>query len=137
MALAQHGVLRSWQSDLEVRSRNLVTAHSYAKDYDAVVEVNVAGESRKFAIEYERTAKGSARYEEIREVLSRDKTVDTILYLTSDHDVLYLLAVELRGVAKRIGIALSDQFRRDTLNTRTLVVGAGAEVVEFRSLIAL
>jgi hypothetical protein len=56
---------------------------------------------------------------------------------TSDHDVLYLLAVELRGVAKRIGIALSDQFRRDTLNTRTLVVGAGAEVVEFRSLIAL
>jgi hypothetical protein len=45
--------------------------------------------------------------------------------------------VELRGVAKRIGIALSDQFRRDTLNTRTLVVGAGAEVVEFRTLIAL
>ena len=137
LALAQHGILRSWQSDLEVRSRNLVTAHSYAKDYDAVVEVNVAGESRQFAIEYERTAKGSARYEEIREVLSRDKTVDTILYLTSDHDILYLLAVELRGVAKRIGIALSDQFRRDTLNTRTLVVGAGAEVVEFRSLIAL
>ena len=102
-----------------------------------MVEVNVAGESRKFAIEYERTSKGSARYEDIREVLRRDRTVDTILYLTSDHDVLYLLAVELRGVAKRIGIALSDQFRRDTLNTRTLVVGAGAEVVEFRTLFAL
>jgi len=69
--------------------------------------------------------------------LSRDKTVDTILYLTSDHDVLYLLAVELRGVAKQIGIALSDQFRRDVLNTRTLVVGAASEVVEFRDIIAL
>ena len=136
LALAQHGILRSWKSELEVQSRNLVLEHSNAKDYDAVVEVSIEGESRIFAIEYERTAKASARYKAIRELLSRDKTVETVLYLTSDHDVLYLLAVELRGVAKRIGIALSDQFRRDLLNTQPLRVGADANVVEFRDLIA-
>jgi hypothetical protein len=110
--------------------------HSNAKDYDAVVEVSIAGESRIFAIEYERTAKASARYKEIRELLSSDRTVETVLYLTSNHDVLYLLAVELRGVAKQIGIALSDQFRRDLLKTQTLRVGAVDDVIEFRDLIA-
>jgi hypothetical protein len=136
LSLARNGILRSWKTEVEITSRNLVLEHSNAKDYDAVVEVSIAGESRIFAIEYERTAKASARYKEIRELLSSDKTVETVLYLTSNHDVLYLLAVELRGVAKQIGIALSDQFRRDILKTQTLRVGAADDVIEFRDLIA-
>jgi len=41
---------------------------------------------------------------------------DVVLYLTSGRNVLYLLALEMHGVAKRIGLALSESFRRDLLD---------------------
>ncbi|HEY0308149.1 MAG TPA: replication-relaxation family protein [Acidobacteriaceae bacterium] len=136
LALAKHGILRSWLGELEIASRNLVLESGVAKDYDAVAEILVERELRTFAIEYERTAKASARYREIREMLGRDRTVDVVLYLTSDRDVLYLLALEMRGTAKRIGLALSDSFRRDLLDTNTLLAADGSEVIPFRALFA-
>jgi len=135
LALAKSGILRCWQCELEIASRNLVLEGGAAKDFDAVAEILVGQRPRTFAIEYERTAKASARYREIRDTLARDRTVDVVLYLTSDHDVLYLLALEMRGVAKRIGLALSESFRRDLLDANTLVATGGSEVISFRSLL--
>jgi hypothetical protein len=136
LSLAKHGILRSWTSELQIASRNTVLERGRAKDYDAIAEILVDGEIQTFAIEYERTAKGTARYSQIRHVLNQDRTVDIVLYLTSDRDILYLLAHEMRGTEKRIGIALAESFRRDLLDTNTLVISADSEVYPFRTLFA-
>jgi hypothetical protein len=58
-----------------------------------------------------------------------------IFYLTASDDVLYLLAMELRAARKRIAFALSDQFRRSLLETRTLTNTASSEIVPLRELL--
>lgn len=119
IALAKGGLLRSWKCELEITSRNLMVEKSVTKDYDAIAEIEVEGSAKTFAIEYERNPKASARYRAIREVLDKDDTTDTVLYLTSNDDILYLLAMEMRSSRKRIGFALSESFRRSLLETRT------------------
>ena len=135
-ALARAGILRSWKCELEISSRNLMVENSVTKDYDAIAEIEVDGTSRSFAIEYERSAKGSTRYRAIREALSRDTAVDTGLYLTANDDILYLLAMEMRASSKRIGFALSETFRQSLLDTRTLLNTPGSDIVLFRDLFA-
>jgi len=135
-ALARAGILRSWKCDLEITSRNLMVEKSVTKDYDAIAEIDVDGTSRSFAIEYERSAKAAARYRAIRDALDKDEAVDTVLYLTSNDDILYLLAVEMRASTKRIGFALSESFRHSLLDTRTLLNTEGSEIVLFRDLFA-
>jgi hypothetical protein len=136
LALARGGVLLSWKCELEITAHNLVLETGQAKDYDAVAEISINGKRKTFAIEYERTIKASARYKEIRELLGRDNTVDVVLYLASDHNVLYLLAIEMRGVSKQVGLALSESFRRDLLDARTLLTSGSSNVVPFRELFA-
>jgi hypothetical protein len=137
LALARSGLLRSWKSDLQITSRNLVAACEATKDYDAVAEIEVEGCTRTVGIEYERSVKAASRYDAIREALSRDKATDTVLYLTSSDDILYLLAMELRATRKRIGFALSEAFRHSLLETRTLTNTASSEIVPFRELLNL
>jgi hypothetical protein len=135
IVLARAGVLRSWKSDLEITSKNLVSESGTGKDFDAVAEVEVDGNSRTIGIEYERSPKAAARYRAIREVLDRDETTDAILYLTSNDDILYLLAMELRATRKRIGFALSESFRLSLLETRTLTNSSNSEVVPLRAFL--
>jgi hypothetical protein len=137
LAIARAGVLRSWKSDVEITSRNLVVASGTTKDYDAVAEIEVDGCTQRIGIEYERSAKSASRYAAIREALDRDKTTDTVLYLTASDDILYLLAMELRATHKRIGFALSEAFRRSLLETRTLTNTASSEIVPFREFLSV
>jgi hypothetical protein len=133
--LAKSGILRSWRTELEITSRNLVIEGAVTKDYDALAEIEVEGSIRTVAIEYERSPKASARYRAIREILDRDETTDAVLYLTPNDDILYLLAVEMRSSRKRIGFALSESFRRSLLETRTLINTENSEIVPFRDLL--
>ena len=135
IALAKSGVLHSWESDLEIASKNLVLENGVAKDFDAVAEIEVDGNSRTVGVEYERTPKAAARYRAIREVYDRDQTTDAILYLTTNDDLLYLLAMELRVTHKRIGFALTEAFRRSVLETRTLTNSNNSEVVPLRAFL--
>lgn len=134
LALLKHGILRSWLSDIEIASRNSVLEPGSAKDFDAVAEIQVDGSIHTFAIEYERTPKGGARYREVRQMLNRDRSVDVVLYLATERNVLYLLAEEMKTAKKRIGIALCDAFRENPLEANTLVTGAESEIVPFRAL---
>src|SRR5271170_8486154 len=54
LALARTGLLRSWKTDLEIASRNLVAPGGAGKDYDAIAEIEVGGCTRNIGIEYER-----------------------------------------------------------------------------------
>ena len=107
-----------------------------AKDFDAVAGIEVDGKSRTIGIEYERNPKAAARYRAIREVFERDETTDAVLYLTANDDILYLLAMELRAMRKRIGFVLSDAFRRSLLETRTLTNSNNSEVVLLRDFLS-
>ena len=135
LAFARTGLLRSWKTDLEIASRNLVTANAATKDYDAIAEIEVNGRTRSIGIEYERSAKSVTRYAAIREALDNDTTADLVLYLSASDDLLYLLAMELRAARKRIAFALSDAFLRSPLETRTLTNTASSEVVPLRDLL--
>jgi len=106
-----------------------------AKDFDAVAVIEVDGKSRTIGIEYERNPKAAARYRAIREVFERDESTDAVLYLTTNDDILYLLAMELRAMRKRIGFVLSDAFRRSLLETRTLTNSNNSEVLPLRDFL--
>lgn len=135
LAFARSGLLRSWKSDLEITSRNLVAADGAAKDYDAVAEIELDGAALKIGIEYERTAKAAARYAAICGTLDRDQTADIVLYLSPNEDLLYMLAMELRATRKRIGFVLTDSFRNSVLDTRTLSNEGSSEVMPLRELL--
>jgi len=136
IALAKAELLNSWKSELEITSRNLVIDSSVTKDFDAIAEIDVDGSTHNLAIEYERSPKTASRYRVIREVLDKDETTDTVLYLTASDDILYLLAVELRSCRKRIGFAQSESFRHSLLETRVLTNTENAEVVLLRELLS-
>lgn len=135
LAFARSGLLRSWKSDLEITSRNLVAPDGAAKDYDAMVEIELDGTTRRIGIEYERSAKAASRYAAICATLDKDLTTDLVLYLTPSDDILYLLAMELRATRKRIGFALSDSFRHSVLETHTLTNEGSSEVLPLRELL--
>jgi len=137
LAFARTGLLRSWKTDLEITSRNLIAASGASKDYDAIAEIEVNGRIRSIGIEYERSAKSVTRYTAIREALDKDMTTDLVLYLTASDDIVYLLAMELRSARNRIAFALSDAFRRSLLETRILTNTATSEIVCFRELLNL
>jgi hypothetical protein len=135
VALAAKGVLNSWKWELEIVSKNLVYGAGGTKDYDALVEVRVDGKTKSFGIEFERTLKGAGRYEELRKVFSSEQSTDTVLYLTPNSEILYVLAVEMRNAGKRIGFALSKTFQTDLLDTSILTNSSTNEVVPFRQFL--
>lgn len=131
LAMREGGILQTWQTELEVTSRNLVFYGGASKDYDAIATLRTEEGMRRLAVEYERTIKSSARYGEVREVLNADKMANAILYLTSNHDVSHVIATELRGVKKIIGVALSEDFRQDLLITPVMIVSPAPAVTSF------
>lgn len=136
IALARNGALCSWKSEPEVASRNMVYSTGVSKDFDALVTINHIGQTHTIGIEYERTVKASARYAEIRETLSRDRSADVVLYLASSHDVLHVLAFELRGTSKRIGFTICDEFCRNLFSATTLLNTGDSNVVRFEELLS-
>ncbi len=135
VALAQKGLLKSWKWELEIVSRNLVYDSGKTKDYDALAEISVDGKTKSFAIEFERTLKGSGRYEELRGIFSADRTADRVLYLTPNAEILYILALEMRDVGKRIGFALTTTFVAELLDASILTNSSANEVVSFRQFL--
>jgi len=57
------------------------------------------------------------------------------LYLTPNSEILYLLAVELRDVSKRIGFALSHTFQANLLDADVLSNSSAGEVISFREFL--
>lgn len=135
VALGKRGVLQSWEWELEIVSKNLVSDSAATKDYDALADVTIYGETRRLGIEFERTLKGARRYEELRRTLSADGTIDRLLYLTPSPEILYVLAVELRDVGKKVGFALSRTFQSDLLDAPVLTNSRAGDVVPFRDFL--
>ena len=69
LALKRTGMLVHWTPETEVRSPSDLASRGYAKYYDAVVMIRIAGRDCRFALEYERTLKAMHDYEAIRQGL--------------------------------------------------------------------
>ena len=78
-----------------------------------------------------------ARYAELREVFNAEQSTDTVLYLTPNPEILYVLAVEMRNVGKRIGFAISKTFQSDLLDARILTNSSSSDVLSFRQFLAV
>jgi len=81
LALKRSGMLVYWTPETEVRSRSDLTSRGFAKYYDAVVMIRLAGRDCKFALEYERTPKAVHYYENIRQRIEMEASVTRFLYL--------------------------------------------------------
>jgi len=97
LSLLKAGLAARWTPACEIRSQNVLTNYRYAKDYDAVVTVEVDKVERRFAIEYERSAKAKKHYVSIADRLSEESQVSNLLYLASNDDVLRYLRGSFRS----------------------------------------
>ena len=136
LALLRSQELIAWKGEMEIISENLALYGEGAKDYDAVVTVEVDGVIKKFAIEYERTAKSSARYDEIRGALESDHRVELVLYLTPSQELVYLLAEHLSGIRKHVVFAVANPFKTDLFEAGVLTTHSGKKILPFREMLA-
>jgi hypothetical protein len=97
LTLLRAGLEILWMAESEIRSRNELTPSGYAKDYDALVTVSLAGRSARFALEYERTLKSNHEYRAIAKLLEDERAVERVLYLLPNHDLLSFCGRILRA----------------------------------------
>lgn len=110
-ALRDTGKLLKWKWEREISSLNYVIGAPLVKEYDAVAELDLGGEPYRIAIEYERTLKSSARYQEIQKAIRDEGGVDMILYLTATVDQVFSLAGEFGKPGLPMCFASSRKFQ--------------------------
>ena len=84
---------------------------SYAKEYDAIVEISLAEKSVSFALEYERTQKRVDDYLKICEVFEHERNLSLFLYLMPSHDLLARVARYFSGSKRHILFCLVREFK--------------------------
>jgi len=130
------GRLKSWKSDRELISLNYVIGTPLAKDYDAIAEIEAAGDSLRIAIEYERTLKSADRYKEIQKAIQDEGQVDMVLYLTSTLDLVFTLSREFNHPALPMCFVSSRKLRANLLETVLLFAyGSMRETFSLRDAI--
>src|SRR5271157_2292253 len=130
LTLSRYRLLDSWLSDIEVCSENLLTEDKYVKDYDALAVLRIGDRQLHCAIEYERTTKSLARYAEIRQALSQERTLNAVLYIVREVERLFPVAEQLTGAHPGILFVTASaflRFGRDAYAMRSLSVGGTFE----------
>jgi hypothetical protein len=120
LTIQEAGVLVAWKSETEIRSRNEFTTFHYAKDYDAIVTVEVGGDEVEVALEYERTAKAAKKYHAIRTAIESETVVAQFLYLTVNYHLLNFVTQFFERSRKRIYFGLLDDLRREKLEMKVI-----------------
>ena len=110
LALKRTGMLVYWIPETEVRSQSDLTSHGYAKYYDAVVMIRLAGRDCKFALEYERTPKAMQYYESIRQRIEMETSLTRFLYLAPNYDLLHFVAEKLQRCKRMLYFGLLRDF---------------------------
>jgi hypothetical protein len=113
--------LQRWRSERELTSLNYVIGTPLAKDYDAVAEVVLEGEPFRIAIEYERSLKSAARYQEIQKSIQDEGQVDLVLYLTSTMDLVFSLSAEFSYPPIPMCFVSSWKFKQNKLATNLIL----------------
>lgn len=88
----------------------------------------------RFALEYERTLKGSRKYGDIRRALETQDQTGCVLYLAAGIEIVVHLADELSGIPRRLAFATASAFRDRLLDTPVIIHPRQPEV-PFRQLL--
>jgi hypothetical protein len=116
LKLMREAVLEKWTSEAEVSSENIETGGVYAKDYDAIATLCIAGKQLRFGIEYERTIKARDRYRQLREMLAQERILDGILYFIRDISQLFSVARELANAHPQVFFCSFNSFKVRGMN---------------------
>ena len=98
----------------ETRSR-LSPLESYAKLYDGIATLDLAGSRVSLAVEYERTLKSPAKYAKIREAVESERRIAAFLYLVPARDLLFSLLRAFWRTKQFVLFAMVDDFKRECL----------------------
>jgi hypothetical protein len=115
LALKRTGMLVYWTPETEVRSQSDLTFRGYAKYYDAVVMIRLAGRDCRFALEYERTPKAMHYYDDIRQRIEMEESLSRFLYLAPSYDLLHFVAERLERCKRTLYFGLLRDFLEQTL----------------------
>ena len=133
--------LKQWTGDIEVRSINQSIDLPLAKDYDAIVQMEYNGHRFRIALEYERSLKTSARYQEIVRAIKEEDQINLLVYMTSSLDLLYQLKAEFEEQEFPIIFVPARSFCMNPLGTRMystdFLGGQKADLLEVLSAIPL
>jgi hypothetical protein len=120
LALKRTKRLKRWKSERELISLNYVIGTPLAKDYDAIAEIEINGDSLRVAIEYERTLKSAERYREIQRIIRDEGHVDMLLYVAPSFDLVFSLAREFDHPELPMCFVSSTQLKVNLLETTLL-----------------
>ena len=116
LALKQGRTLVRWTPESDIRSRNEFTDIGCVKDYDAVITVRSGEQEYRFALEYERTQKATARYLAIQKRIQAETDVRHFLYLVSNYDLLLFLVKKFDGCRRPVYFGLRQDFLAEGLS---------------------
>ena len=126
--LARQGVLQNWESEVTIRARNELTNSGYAKDYDAVVTVDVCGRPMRFALEYERTPKKARDYVRIRTLLEEETGVQRFLYIVPEAKLADFILECFAGTTAAVLVGLVADFNRPFAEITVRDAGSGSVI---------
>jgi hypothetical protein len=125
LSLARQGILEDWESEVTIRAQNELTISGYAKDYDAIVTVRLDSQPITFALEYERTAKKSKDYLQIRNLLEQENRIRRFLYIVPEPKLGSFILDCFSGTSISLFVGLSAAFTRSFKEMNVIDAASG------------
>jgi hypothetical protein len=112
LVLLRRNELRvTWIPEIKIRTSDRFGTRSYAKEYDAIVEIWLAEKSISFALEYERTQKRVDDYLRICELLEHERNLRLFVYLMPTHELIGRVARYFSGSKRRVLFCVLNEFK--------------------------
>jgi hypothetical protein len=118
LILERTGTLKRWIPESLIRVLNLSPCHAYAKVYDGIATLEVAGQLLSVAVEFERTLKAAPKYEKIRQAIESEKQITAFLYLVPTNEVLFSLLHTFWRTEQSVLFGIFSDFKKERLGAR-------------------
>ena len=106
-------------TDHLVREVNrLAGKDGFAKDYNSVIQINVAGNISQIAVEYEHTRKASSEYKELLDSLKREEHISILLFVCANEAMRKILIELYNGLRNFACYVLVQEFGRSIENVK-------------------
>jgi hypothetical protein len=118
LILLRTRILKHWIPESLIRALNLSPAHAYAKVYDGIATIDMAGQLVSVAVEYERTLKAAAQYEKVRQAIESEKRITAFLYLVPTLELLSSLLRPFWRTKQCVLFGMMSDFKKERLGAR-------------------
>jgi hypothetical protein len=107
-----------WLSDFLVRSENQIRQEQgFAKDYDAVCEIQVTNKPLTVAIEYEHTLKNRAKYSEVFKSYVNDPYVQLVIFIVDSPKWIAPFSESIKVPGRRLCFVTTKSFLTQPFNS--------------------